>query len=207
MKKIFGAMALGAMLFLAKPAAADTIFYDVKQEGYVFDSTANTTKTWVFDLNNDVLFGSWSGSGDPYPPPILDINAEDIITSAWLRINFYDADYILNANGKEKNIFKEFADLTVDGEVVFTDKEIDSITYYLNINRKLNITLLDDHLLEVTIDCLGGDFEVYNLFVGGKFIDNAPIPEPNTTLLVGIGIAGFAAAGRRKRGKSSNVER
>lgn len=201
MKKTLCTSICIAMLGWAGTAAAAPVNFYEMQGGFVFDST-NTSKasnTWIFDLDNDPLFSAWNGSGsDPYGP-MININPEDKITSAWIEISFYDNDYILNPNtGNERVAFREFASLVVDGTSLFVNREIDDGFFHRNIQA----SFLNDHQLEVSLTALSGDFEVYGVLLGGAFRDkpplNDPVPEPATMLLFGTGLAGLAAAGRKK---------
>lgn len=200
MKKTLCTSICIAMLGWAGAAGAvPTNFYEM-QEGFAFDSDDNshTSHTWIFDLDNDPLRSAWDGSGsDPYGPPV-NINPEDKIISAWIEISFYDNDYILNQNGVELKKFREFASLAVDGTLLFENREIDDGYFHRNIQA----SFLNDHLLEVSLTALSGDFEVYGVLLGGAFRDkppiNDPVPEPATMLLFGTGLAGLAVAGRKK---------
>lgn len=198
MKKTLCTSICIAMLGWAGTAGAAPInFYDL-QEGFVFDGT-QTSKTWIFDLDNDLLYSTWDGSGyDPYDPTI-NINPEDKITSAWIEISFYDNDYILNPNtGNEKPKFREFADLVVDETSLFVNKEIDDGYFHRNIKA----SFLSDHRLELSITALSGDFGIYSVLLGGEFKDNpAPVPEPSTALLFATGLAGIAGLGRRRKSR------
>lgn len=193
MKKLVCAMIMGTMFGWMGSAHAKPLHFYEMQGGYSFDDV-NLSQTWTFNLDDDVLFSAWDGSGsDPYGQ-IVDISAKDIINNAWIEISFYDNEEDVGPRTKER------ADLIIDGALIFSGKEIDTSYFHRNL-----ATSLDDHLLTVTVTNapvnskgLYGDFDVMSVLVGGRYTDNtAPVPEPGTLLLFASGLAGLAAFGRR----------
>jgi hypothetical protein len=167
-------------------ASAQAIgFYKVFTDNVWFSST-NTIHTWTFDLDANT-----------------DINAEDTINSAYFSIGFYDRwDWFSEESG----------DLTVGGDSWLVEEEIG----FLDTILAANVTgLMTDHTLAVTVNQISGDFGVnftslfgdYTEF--GDFTDNlsgdvaAPVPEPSTMLLMGTGLIGLVAYGRKRFNKKA----
>lgn len=211
MKKIMCTFIFLATLGLSGTTIAAPINFYESQNGFYFNSETTNTNTWIFDLNNDNLLSHWDGQGyDPYGNQVF-INPEDNIISTFVDIYFFDEDnYVypyLNTDGNERPIYKETANIFADGVNLIANAngfiEIDS--QYVHRNIQANLNLLSDHLLEVTINCLSGDFEVYSVLLGGTFKDNPaptnPVPEPTSLLLFAAGLAGLTAAGRKKNTK------
>ena len=178
---------------LVGSANADTYYEEFTSD--VWLNRNNTSATWTFDLDNDLLFEAWI----PFVGPVgsADINTEDTITSALFSIGFYDdeRDYW---GGK-----KEYGGLIVDGTSWFSNEEIgtsDSI-FAANVLGELV-----DHVLTVRVDRISGDFGVDFTSLGGTFIDNPTppeVPEPGTMLLMGAGLLGILGYNRKRFNKKS----
>lgn len=201
MKKILCTSLCIAMLGWAGTAGAVSYFYEM-QDGFVFNEN-NTTNDWQFKLDTDTLYSDWDGVSNPNGNQV-NINTEDLIKNLFIEISFYDEDNYfdpyVNSNGNERNIYKETANIIVEGESLLANgpRDFDTETFHRNISA----SLLSNHELVVTINRISGDFEVSSVLLGGSFIDkrpfNDPVPEPTTMLLFGTGLAGLAATGRRK---------
>jgi len=60
------------------------------------------------------------------------------------------------------------------------------------------IDLNIDGIIGISIDSWYGDFYIASSTLIAEGIDNAPVPEPATMLLLGVGLVGLAGAGRKK---------
>jgi len=126
---------------------------------------------WFFDLNNDLLTPG-------------DINPGDTILNATLGFAVKD-----NLDAVWEWFFPEKFDVVVD-----TVKEFSNISLG---TRTLDVLaqVLVDHTLNVQITSKQGDFVVDYVKVSGEY---APVPEPTTLLLLGAGLIGLVALGRKK---------
>ena len=134
---------------------------------------ANKTFSYTFDLNNYVS-SQW------------DINSEDIIKSAELTVYLYD------------NVA-----FTSETATVIYDTTTKTLSDVSSLEKKFSWDVLadvsSDHLLNFSITATTGIFVLDKIDVSGYFCDYPKaVPEPATMLLFGTGIAGLAAAGRRK---------
>ena len=186
MKKIMRA-AVGLVFLgwvgMASAAPSPTGAFFAEDDTFVDFDRFNTSFTWIFDLDKDPVFSAMPCNyGD-----LIDINAEDIISEAELALVFLDDERDIKA--------KEYATLKLDGKNYFKNMEIDSDVYsFAGVE-----TLLQDHVLSVTVKRNAGDFSVASVLLGGKYVDVAPVPEPTTMFLFGIGLAGLAAFGRKRK--------
>ena len=92
----------------------------------------------------------------------------------------------------------ETASLLADG-VTYDLGEVDLGEYTVDLTAW--IQLQDTGLLDVTLSSTGGDFYFGSskLTVTG---DSAPVPEPSTLLLMGIGLLGLVGYSRKRSKKS-----
>jgi hypothetical protein len=181
------------LLFLGISGRAEAIPYlDVNGDhsGPVWmGEIVNPSETWVFDLVNDTLVDG-------------DISSGDIIDNAYTRIAVSLAGPDLG------NRWLEIADLSFDGTQVLSDVEVDngfysfSVSSYLRSDYILSVTISDVHH---TGGLLPANFRVDDIRVHGDYTPalgvaatSVPVPEPHTLLLVGFGLLGVSAVGRRK---------
>jgi hypothetical protein len=178
-KKLMVLCALTLVFGMAASAQAIG-FYKAFTNNVWFDNT-NREHTWTFDLDAST-----------------DINAEDTINSAYFSIGFYDRwDWFSEESGN----------LTVDGVAWLVKEEIG----FLDTILAANVTgLMTDHTLAVTVKRISGNFGVNFTSLFGDYTefgddtdnlsDNGavPVPEPSTILLMGTGILGLVAYGRKR---------
>lgn len=62
----------------------------------------------------------------------------------------------------------------------------------------LNVSYLTDGLFSATVASAGGDFIIRSSRLTINYEGAAPVPEPSTILLMGAGLLGLVAVGRRK---------
>ena len=171
-------------------ASAD-LYDDTIVDNYWFNSS-NTIHTWTFDLNNDSLL-------------IGDINSGDTINSAYLNMGFYDdilSDPIVGFGGSFPFYYPilegERGSLLTDGSVRLNNVEIGFANTFASIN--VLAQLVTDHVLGVTVEWVSGDFGVVGGTLNGEYTP-APVPEPATILLMGVGLLGMVGIGRKRFNK------
>jgi hypothetical protein len=188
MKKLVMFVWVMTLVFGAVGTASALNYLDVNGDhsGSVWmGEFTNPSETWVFDLDNDIL-------------DVGDVNPGDTILTAQLGVTICDPEGDFGQPPFEW--FLEFADLSLDGTTVFDNVEVDTGgPYFLDV-----LAWVTDHVLNVTIsDVHGGgplgpypgNFWVTEMTVSGEY---APIPEPSTMILLGGGLIGLVALGRKK---------
>lgn len=174
---------LAGMVVMMVGSAYALLYLDLNGDhtGPVWMSqSSNPSETWVFNLDTDALVHG-------------DIEPEDIILSATLKICFTDDDNDCWS--------KEYTDIKLDGTRVVNNMEVDPGYYTANV-----LSWVTDHLLYVKLCDVRGDFGVSCVKVYGCYEDveeeepepEPVIPEPATLGMIAIGMCGLGIMRRRR---------
>ncbi|MBW2107584.1 MAG: PEP-CTERM sorting domain-containing protein [Deltaproteobacteria bacterium] len=102
----------------------------------------------------------------------------------------------------------EYGSLTVGSET-YDLGEIDFGLYRVSLSAF--VQLQDQGLLDVTLSSTGGDFYFWGSQLTARAEQVAPVPEPQTMLLLGCGLIGLAGLGRKRLfgsgGETKNTRR
>ena len=181
------------LLAMGLACSANAASYGIEWTGSVWLDASNTSGTWSFCLDTDIL-------------DVGDISAGDTITSATLEINFYDDDDELMGGPPYFGATAEFADITIDGTLALDDREIETETLTLDVLGYVS----EDHSLDIALVWLdkmpnstpwpgasmSGDFEVQSVKLSGEY---SAVPVPAAVWLLGSGMLGLIGVRRKKR--------
>lgn len=195
MNKKLSTLVFTLLLFLVCGGMAQATYYhfeDLRDKDVAF--TKGFTSSWTFDLDENVLplwlisanqvqnnGGDWllsSSIGNDH------MDASDILHRAYLTMR------VCQANGDTVNMFLDGSSLW--NEVTFSQQ---GCTGTIDVFTKL----FGDHLLEVKITSVSGDFTVDWINLSGCYeTGSTPVPEPGTLILLGLGLALLPFLSRKK---------
>jgi hypothetical protein len=197
-RSILTALALASGVFASEPARAISFYAEILTSDAfpVFpDVTASATLTVDFDPLTFDWTGMTSSPGlgsalvttatpktythlfDPTPDSAS-------VLQAWLFISVVD-DQLLDP--------PETASIELDGS--FWQSGQATFNLFFGDITLLGLITADGDTIDVEVSSLTGDFNLLASALKVKFV---PVPEPGTLLLVGLGIAAFAAARRAR---------
>lgn len=218
MKKMLSILVLVLLLSPVYSGLAQATYYHFEDNGEANVSFITGTEfTWKFDLNADYM-KLWTITEIPLTSDgtnwsIYDTNyygvghmsATDILHRAYLTMKFVG---VKNDNEAEQ------IDFTLDLQTIIEDwllkqgslpcqiiPNLSLLPDDQNAPGTLNVFsyLKDDHYLYVTIEALQGDFTVEKMDLTGCYESApAPIPEPGTLVLLGLGFVLLSVLLRRK---------